>query len=68
MLSYQKTGKRCQRDFRAKKGSKTCVYSKGKRKVAKLTTLKGKPDMRFRVNKLGAMLGVAGIKLVQALD
>jgi hypothetical protein len=61
MLSYQKTGKKCQRDFRAKKGSNNCVHKgkKGnppKRKgpyVPKQPRrkLNGLPDMRFKANR-----------------
>ena len=53
-LPYPKTKSRCRANFGDPKKTGTCTYQKKKASssVPKLTTKSGKPDMRYRVNKL----------------
>ena len=51
-LPYPKTKSRCRANFGDPKKTGTCTYQKKKTSVPKLTTKSGKPDMRYRVNKL----------------
>ena len=53
-LPYPKTKSRCRTGWGDPKKTGTCTYQKeeASSSVPKLTTKSGKPDMRYRVNKL----------------